>query len=190
MKVVLAYPSFAPQFLHHFPDMEMAQTVGVVEEADLIIFPGGADIEPEIYNEKNTKSYTNPRRDAWELTVLRIAEKKKRAKYLGICRGHQLLNAFFGGKLLQDIKPEHPNFHSVNSISDDAFEDELFPFGVNSLHHQGVIKPGKGFTPLSSLGEIIEATISDTILSVQYHPEFMGKHGVPFFDYVKKWAKK
>lgn len=190
MNVGIAWPAFILAFKKHFPQLKRIETEEQIKSLDLIIFSGGEDINPTIYGEENSKSYgINDRRDAYELAVLKIAEKYGRAKYLGVCRGHQLLNAAFGGKLVQDIAPRHKSWHNLSHKKDDAFEKTIFPYGVNSLHHQGVIIPGKHFVPISTHKDgIIESTISDRVLSVQYHPEFLSGHG--FFEFVENWVTK
>lgn len=184
LKVLLAYPAFESYFRQHFPEMELATNIKQIAEANLIIFSGGEDINPEIYNESNTDSGINIKRDSYELLVLKLAEESN-AMFLGVCRGHQLLNAYYGGKLVQHIEPEHSSFHNVKIISKHSFESELFPEGVCSLHHQGVIKPGKGLFPLTKVGNVFESSISEKILSVQYHPEFMPSRAEKFFDMIK-----
>ena len=188
MKIGLAYPSFSQYFQTHFPKAFHIEREEQIKDCDLIIFSGGADIDPRIYNEENTMSGLNPQRDKYELRILNIAERQN-VKFLGVCRGHQMLNAYFGGKLIQHINPAHPSNHELTIISRDAFEPDIFPDGVNSLHHQGVIREGMGFKILTMAGNVIESTISDRVLSVQYHPEFLhDDYAVPFFNYVKKWA--
>ena len=133
----------------------------VNEKPDLIVFSGGADISPSIYGERNYASHVNPARDAWETTVYTYAVENH-IPCLGICRGHQLLNALSGGKLVQNITDSHPGIHNLVS--------ELFPIVVNSYHHQGVVS-----TPLEVLAmykDIAEITFGNNIFSVQFHPEF------------------
>lgn len=134
---------------------------------DLIVFTGGADIDPAFYGEENYSSYTNPERDSLEKDLFRHADEEQ--KFLGICRGHQLLNALYGGKLIQDIPQNHPGWHPLSN-----------GWHVNSLHHQGVISVGAGVEILAvykngSNGketEVAEITRGKYFLSFQFHPEF------------------
>lgn len=71
-----------------------------------LLLPGGGDMEPRRYGQANTASRgLEPERDTGELFLLEqfIMEKKP---VLGICRGLQVLNVFFGGTLIQDL-PGH-----------------------------------------------------------------------------------
>jgi gamma-glutamyl-gamma-aminobutyrate hydrolase PuuD len=126
---------------------------------DLLVFSGGADISPEIYGEINVgESGVNPSRDRIEISAYRYA-KVSGIPCFGICRGHQLLNALEGGRLIQNIKEYHPDVHTLST-----------GVVVNSYHHQGVI-----YTPLTILatfGNIAEITAGNKVFSVQFHPEF------------------
>lgn len=180
-KAHLAYPAFQAAFGYHFPLVD-------IEEADLVIFSGGEDINPDIYGEKNVASMgINKYRDAVEIEVYKKA-KALGKKMLGVCRGHQLLMALSGGKLVQDIFPGHPGDHEVEVL----MEGVPLLRHVNSLHHQG-IKPQdvpKGFYITSIYNGIVESTVSDDILTVQWHPEFLEYgHGKTFFDMVREWAR-
>jgi len=101
------------------------------EEANIVIFPGGADINPAIYNEK-----VGSRTSFWEDNDARHIEYYNRAikdgKYIiGICRGAQLMCGMqnkIGGKLIQHVTGHHGN-HAVKTY--DGLELES-----NSIHHQ------------------------------------------------------
>ena len=74
-----------------------------------LLLPGGGDIEPSLFGQERIPACgePNPLRDAAEPKLLHafLAAGKP---ILGICRGIQVLNAFLGGELYQDIKPlEH-----------------------------------------------------------------------------------
>lgn len=70
---------------------------------DILILDGGEDVNPEMYGQKNTHSSFNDARDAAEMGLLtHFINYGKRIS--GICRGHQLINVYFGGSLIQDIR--------------------------------------------------------------------------------------
>ena len=104
---------------------------------------------------------------------------------MGICRGLQLLNVFFGGSLYQDL-PEtsfhrgenHADVvHSVNAVPDSIL-GELYgeTYAVNSTHHQAIKALGNGLratvTWNGQYAEAIEHT-QYPIFGVQWHPERM-----------------
>ena len=70
----------------------------LVANLDGLVLQGGIDISPATYGEKpwQDKAEYDPIRDEYELELLRgfISADKP---VLGICRGCQLLNVYFGG---------------------------------------------------------------------------------------------
>lgn len=173
-----------------------------VRRTDGVLLTGGDDINPALYEEKiprnirKTVSQTpdQGRRDATELIL--ISEIFRQHKpVLAICRGHQMLNVAFGGKLLVDIAQQAPaalNHRRLDRAFDLVHEAEAVPgsliakimkrpsFGVNSTHHQAIAEPIDPFiaTARSSDG-IVEAMElrpelagkMPFLLAVQFHPE-------------------
>ena len=164
-----------------------------IREAKLIIFSGGADINPEIYNQENTYSFVDYKRDSVELKILNWALKMNK-KILGVCRGHQLINAYLGGDLVQDLHKNlnvrHRGDHKLIYLTEDSLIKSLF-HKVNSLHHQGVIKAGEGLIPTSEFKGVFESCESKNIITVQFHPEFMlwKPETIKFFNYIRSWKE-
>ena len=99
-----------------------------IEESDVLVLGGGADVDPATYGEEPSKrTYSNPSREAAEIADFKTAQKLG-IKTVGICRGHQLLCALAGGKLIQDVT-NHTGTHSMTTFD----EQEM---NTNSLHHQ------------------------------------------------------
>jgi len=99
-------------------------------EYDAILFEGGSDIHPSLYNNPNTHSHVNDtpsRRDEIEVTAMKDAIQKK-ALIIGICRGAQLACALAGGKLVQHVN-HHGGSHNVLTETNESFL-------VSSVHHQ------------------------------------------------------
>jgi gamma-glutamyl-gamma-aminobutyrate hydrolase PuuD len=103
------------------------------EEVALVVFTGGEDVSPEIYGERNVKSYVNPRRDEQEVAIFREAMKHE-IPIAGICRGAQFICAMSGGRLVQDIT-NHGVHHHLSFI-DDTGNVRRSPEKVTSTHHQ------------------------------------------------------
>jgi gamma-glutamyl-gamma-aminobutyrate hydrolase PuuD len=58
-----------------------------IEDADVIIFGGGADIEPSTYGEeKGSNTHTSPQREAQERADFKKGTELGK-KFFGICRG-------------------------------------------------------------------------------------------------------
>ena len=156
---------------------------------DLIIFPGGSDVTPELYGERNTNSNCNYKRDIFELKLLREAVALDK-KIIGVCRGNQFINAMLGGNLIQDLDIKHDQEHEITIVKShpviDFYKDKL----VTSTHHQAVLIPGNNFEILAihKQNGTIEATkCGNNILTMQFHPEYQE---VPeFFNRIKEWCK-
>lgn len=185
------HSSFEKAFKEEVP--VISRNESTVDDSDLIIFSGGEDISPQIYGEKNTSSYPNPRRDAIELKILEECLKLNK-KILGVCRGHQLINAYLGGKMVQDLYYDldetHEGIHKLEFLTENSTIKDYFTF-VNSLHHQGVIQAGKNLIPTSTYKGVLESCENENIITTQFHPEFMTKNvSGKFFDYIKLWKDK
>lgn len=99
-----------------------------IEKADLVLFTGGEDVSPSLYNQPEHQStWANPHRDRFEVRMYKRAEELNKHK-IGICRGHQFLCAMSGGILIQD----QANPRSVHPI--ETFDGETIL--ITSLHHQ------------------------------------------------------
>ena len=158
-----------------------------VEEFDGLLLPGGVDINPSRYGQENTASQEiNDALDELQLTVLDAFVKAKKP-ILGICKGHQLINIYFGGTLIQDIAtaPAHSRMgtdvdkkHFVEA-EPDSWIAELYGLRVftNSSHHQAIDRMGDGLKTVAVCpdDQVIEAVCHTSlpIYSVQWHPERM-----------------
>lgn len=101
-----------------------------IEEADVIIFGGGADIEPELYGEEKSRlTGTSPQREKVELDNFKTGMRLGK-KFVGICRGNQLICALAGGKLIQDVSG-HQGGHNMTTFDGITIQ-------TNSIHHQMV----------------------------------------------------
>ena len=146
---------------------------------DALLLPGGGDLEPWRYGQENTASRgLEPERDEGELRLL--AEFTAAGKpVLGICRGLQTINVFFGGTLAQDI-PGHgavdgaDRFHPIRTAS-----SPLLPLCgartmVNSAHHQAADRLGSGLQAVQWAPDgVVEALCHKRlpVWAVQWHPE-------------------
>lgn len=99
-----------------------------IEEADIIILPGGADIDPSIYGKKrhHTVTWLNPDRDAREIADFNAVRQDQ--VVLGICRGAQLLCALFGGILVQNCHRHGGCDHGITNGEKE--------YRITSIHHQ------------------------------------------------------
>jgi putative glutamine amidotransferase len=107
---------------------------------------------------------------------------------LGICRGEQLLNVHFGGRLLRDVRPfyeEIPHFRTVLpkkivTVAQGSLLASIVGPGrrrVNALHEQAVCCVGEGLRAVATedngVVQAVEHTTLPFVLGVQWHPEFL-----------------
>lgn len=98
-----------------------------IADADMVIFQGGADVTPELYNEKRIPETSCSRQvDESDISLYKSFENKIK---IGICRGSQFLNVMNGGKLWQ-----HVNNHAIHGTHQ-AFDGNEY-IEVTSTHHQ------------------------------------------------------
>lgn len=104
------------------------ELVKIIEEADLVMFTGGEDVSPSLYNEPAHKTtYTNSDRDAYEVIQFNKALELNKPM-IGICRGSQFLCVMSGGKLVQHQQNKY-SYHNLKMWDN---EDIL----ISSTHHQ------------------------------------------------------
>lgn len=147
------------------------------------IITGGEDINPIRYNEDNINSNYDDNIDEIDFKIIDYAYKNK-IPLLGICRGHQIINVYFHGTLIQDYSG-HYKEHFVK------YKNRTFL--VNSSHHQVINKIGKNIIPLFKCDDVIESIIHQDkyIVGVQWHPERMDDISSNFiFSYFKKEVLK
>lgn len=102
--------------------------VNSIEEADLVIFPGGEDVHPSLYGERRHPSTSpNMERDLYELKLYRKALRLKK-HIIGICRGSQFICSMQPfGRLVQDQK--NIGMHKMTTFDGKTIQ-------INSTHHQ------------------------------------------------------
>lgn len=146
---------------------------------DCLLLPGGGDVEPWRYGQKNTASHgLEPGRDAkeWELLAHFISRKRP---ILGVCRGMQVINVFFGGDLIQDWDGHSgadgaDRFHAVENAPSLFRSLYRARCEVNSSHHQIVDHLGEGLEALQWAEDGAVEGFRHRMLpvwGVQWHPE-------------------
>lgn len=158
-----------------------------VEAYDGLLIPGGWDVNPVRYGQKNKGSILII--DALdELQFAMLDDFVKCGKpILGICRGHQMINVYFGGTLIQHIYTASRHFRREGGpdkahgciAEADSWLAKLYgtEFFHNSAHHQAVDRLGEGLVIDSRCAEdgIVEAIHHSSlpVYGVQWHPERM-----------------
>ncbi len=152
---------------------------------DALLLPGGGDIHPCNFKQDNMGSKEiDPALDALQLQLMdRFVKDGK--PILGICRGIQMINVYFGGDLIQDISEDAKDIHTwdtedkihgIESVPG-TFVENLYGsrFLTNSAHHQVLNNLGEGLEvcAYSQNDHLIEAVAHKDlpIIGVQWHPE-------------------
>ena len=175
------------------PPQERFDISEIIPGIDGVIITGGGDINPKLYKDENTDSRNiQDNRDSTEMELLAASEKNN-IRTLAICRGHQMLNVYKGGTLVQDIdkKIKEPLAHTqINEkTSEHVHKVGIEPdtnlyrilnkrnIGVNSIHHQCVDKLGRELVVSAKsqdgIIEGIESTSSWDAIGIQWHPEYL-----------------
>ena len=94
---------------------------------DLVLFTGGEDVDPGIYNENiGKRTHINKSRDKKEMDT--FYKFQNHSFMLGVCRGSQMLTVLNGGKLIQHVEG-HCRDHSM-------ILNNKLRYTITSSHHQ------------------------------------------------------
>jgi putative glutamine amidotransferase len=167
---------------------------------DGLVLHGGSDLWPGSYGEDpiDARWQGDRLRDEYEAALVKAFVAAGKPVF-GICRGLQLLNATFGGTLVQDIPTQRPealvhrdaerydrNFHTLELVPETRLSSLLTgasSYKINSVHHQCIKDLAPGFVvearcPDDGTIEAIRHTGAPWIAAVQWHPEYHGpEHG-------------
>jgi putative glutamine amidotransferase len=180
-----------------------------------LLLCGGVDVHPRFYGEELDPALmgpTEPARDEMEMALLRAAVDVD-MPVLGICRGMQLINVSFGGKLLQDlpghrVEPDAPSLKPGEILKHNVFVSPgsklgaIIGFGAvfktNSYHHQGLKEAQRApsllasaYSPDDGIIEGLESPEHKWVMAVQCHIE--KEPEVPsiflkLFDWLIAWS--
>ncbi len=158
----------------------------ILSRFDGLLLPGGGDIHPGFFFQKDQGSQKpDILLDCCQISLF-LAFQKAGKPVLGICKGMQLINVALGGSLCQDLPDSCLRAHAWNHgdqihathILPDTFLHRLYGDSLltNSAHHQAVSQLGNGLLPAQyGPGQVLEGLFhaSYPILGVQWHPERM-----------------
>jgi putative glutamine amidotransferase len=184
------------------PILEDGQVLPSLEtKLDGIILSGGDDVAaPQGEWQVRPECLT---RSEHESRLIEAAAKHK-IPLLGICRGVQQLNVFFGGTLWEDLpawksgavdhrrgKRNSAFRHAIGIESESWLHTVLGATAaqVNSSHHQAALGVPKALRAVAhaedGVIEALESTEGLPIWGVQWHPERMGEN--PAGEGLLRW---
>ena len=157
-----------------------------------LLLCGGPDIDPILYGETpdpNAGLVLRRPLDDLELRVLEHALNRDMPVF-AICRGMQLLNVAFGGKLIQDL-PNHKAEKTDGKWESAYHQIFITPgakaaavigvagfFKVNSRHHQGLREAQRAPRLMTTAYEVedgliegLESPEHSWVIGLQCHPE-------------------
>jgi len=195
---------------HMLPD----QIEGAVQILDGLVLTGGDDVHPNSYDGEceGVGIGMDLEADAREIELVQAAIKQN-VPVLGICRGAQIINVAFGGKMSQEITLDGLSDHGPRpeklaeildlrhdiSVDEDSRLCKILSKNertVNTTHHQANTKIAPGFrasaTATDGTIEAIEpeefGPFADRyVIGVQWHPEKLPapQHQSLFDDLVR-----
>lgn len=166
---------------------------GYLRQLDGLVLAGGDDVAPQAYGQEPRRDEWRgvPERDRAEFALLDAALGRN-MPVLGVCRGLQVMNVYFGGSLHQDLVDDgfrevvhkdpvrydgisHPLEVVAGTWLAGVYEDG--PALSNSVHHQGIDRLADDLEvmatcPADGLIEAIRHPGYRTCVAVQWHPEW------------------
>lgn len=210
------YANYSSWILAHGHNVEVVQlsaarnNLSDIKVCNGIVLTGGEDVHPRFYNRLDLYEYcykddVSEARDEFELRILEHTEANA-VPVLGICRGLQIANAFFGGTLIPDIPrwgkfnhsklPDDTDRYHTVQVDPDSWLHRITAQKegrINSNHHQSADVIGNGLvaSALSPDGivEALERKNPDGasfLCLVQWHPERMNDQNSKFVKNIRE----
>lgn len=147
-----------------------------------VVLTGGNSVCTSTANGDDAAEASNARlRDEQERRILDYCSRTG-LPVMGVCRGMQFLNHYYGGRIEADLAAvDRSTQHVASSHSVDLSRVAIAEMAgsstieVNSFHDQGVLRDevGDDLEPFATKGDVVEGLIHRRLpqLAVQWHPE-------------------
>ena len=165
-----------------------------------ILLTSGNDVGPQPGEAWSPSGSVAQERDRTEAALLDYAVKG-RISTMGVCRGMQFINMYFGGTLVRDVATwtngeKHVAADHLLEIVDDTYRERLGAevLSTNSFHNQGVTKgtlaPCLKAIAMSKAG-VVEALYHPDlpVLGIQWHPERKGPDPRIGSELLRQWLQ-
>ena len=167
---------------------------------DGILLTSGNDLGPLPSEEWPQSLSVSPDRDRTEYALLDFASETP-VPLMGVCRGIQTINAYFGGGVVRDLLEwtdgeGHVAVEHRVEIIDPSYRQRLgtSSFNTNSYHDHGVapggLAPALKAVAVSEKGVVEALRHSDLpILATQWHPERKNPEPGPASALFRHWLE-
>ena len=160
------------------PNSNIVESLFYNVEFDGFILSGGNNLnnKKNYSEEKMLKFYDiSATRDVVEEKIIDFCLKKN-VPLIGVCRGMQMINSYFGGSLMKVNPKEHVSVNHKVFFENSIFCDFYGPFQtLNSFHNFGVsdLTIAEELIPLGNSGNSIECLKHKfkDIYGIMWHPE-------------------
>ena len=149
------------------PICQIINLDSIVDICDALILTGSPiHVDAGLYNQEvKTEPFNYDKEDELDYRLIDLFIKKNKP-ILGICRGIQVLNVYFGGSLNQFINNHEDVMHDI-IIEKDSVLSKNYPerIRVNSTHTQALDKVADGFKVIATTEDgVVEAIEKGNIL--------------------------
>jgi len=180
-----------------------------VDILDGVLFSGGNDLDPALYDEQwhPKAERIDPDRQGWDMALMAEVERR-RTPALGVCLGSQIMNVYRGGSLHQFLpevgragevehrkQPDQINRHPIHLDPESQLGRAIgkSEISVNTYHKQSTNRLGRGLRVVATAPDGVIEGFEDPTLplfaAVQWHPERLidePEHLAPFKLLVEK----
>ena len=169
-------------------DTKLSTIVDTLTKIDLVIFAGGSDVSPHLYNSMpHITTHSDPARDQMETNYYKWF-KSHNIQMIGICRGAQFLTVMNRGTLIQDVTGHgimgtHEIYKDGELIGEttSTHHQMMYPFDIphymfaysKPRSHYYVVSNQLSYEELPNLMEPEIVYYPHQQLAVQGHPEYM-----------------
>lgn len=155
----------------------LSDVAGMIDALDALILTGGNDLAADLSGlDASDVSDTAPERDRQEARLLQEAARRG-LPTVGVCRGLQMINCHYGGRLVRVDAAAHVATRHRVRVDGDPWRALLGPGpDVNSFHRCGVAAAGLG-ADLAAFATSDDGTVEGLyhrrlpLLGVMWHPE-------------------
>ena len=178
--------------------------VNNIEEADIVMFTGGEDINPALYGDVPHPTTHFSNRDDAEVAAYKHVLNTSKPLFIGGCRGAQLLTALNGGKLIQHVVNHSGcGSHDITTVDNQVMSitschhQMMYPYDLPSEDYQLLAWSTKNLSPVYYTGQGLLKVTEDfkepeivyypktRSLCIQGHPEWM-RTNQPAIHYINK----